>query len=420
MEKNHQLPASIGIWGFGIVGKAAFSYFISRGIRVGVMDRRALSDEDQKLLALHNVPFYTQSESDRFFADFPSVLASPGVDIRPFRTNATWISELDLVGQHIEAPIIAITGTLGKTTTTALLAHTLRCAGKSIWVGGNIGIGCLELLNDPKQYDYILLEVSSFQLDLCSSFAPHIAVFTNFHENHLDRHGTVDEYFAAKHKIFEHQQATDFALIPPLLASKVTTHAKRIIMNAENLPIAQLAHVTYPENIIAVATILQTLGLGVQHLVTAAQTFVRDEHRLEKVGLINGATLYNDSKSTVPQATLAALEQLTTITKAPIILIVGGVSKGVDRAPFIHSLQGKIKQLICFGAEAATLSAAAKLSGISTITVTTLEQAVEQAVACASSGDQILFSPAGASFDLFANYQERGQKFKALVAQQQT
>jgi len=411
---EHNNISRMGIWGFGVVGKAALTYLRNEGYSVGVMDRRPLADSEQALLSAHQAPFYDQKQATQFFQDFPQVLVSPGIDVRSFEGHATWVSELDLVYQHTRIPIIAITGTLGKTTTTALLAHTLAYAGKKVWTGGNIGIGALELLSDATPYDYILLEVSSFQLDLCRRFAPHIALWLNFHENHLDRHGTVANYFAAKQKIFAQQQATDIAIVPETLRPQVTTSARLVTLQPDLVDLPQLAHVTYAENLAAVATVLQALGLDPAILVEAAKTFIRDEHRLELVAQHRGVTLYNDSKSTVPQATLAAVAQLKG---KPLILLLGGVSKGVDRAPFVARLAGSVKKIICFGAEAEMLHAAAAHASISSTATSTLADAITQAFACAEPGDQILFSPAGASFDLFANYQERGQRFKELIAQ---
>lgn len=436
------IDKKIGIWGFGIVGKAALAYLAQRTTALAVMDRRPLTPEEYALLDRYNATFYPQEKAVEFFTQYDAILPSPGIDIRPYRAFAhKWISELDLFAQAFNKPIIAITGTVGKTTTAGLLAHILEHQGWSICLGGNIGIGSLELL-DKHTYDYAILEVSSFQLELSKLFAPHIAVWTNFFPNHLDRHGTVDDYYVAKENIMTRQGPTDYAVIPLNIADKISAscRAQRIlcseqkpshtyqqpvwyldnnhIMKLEHgrehtvLALENLPHVTFASNLVTISAVLELLNIPQQALVHAAQTFQREEHRMEKVITFNGIDIYNDSKSTLAQATLAAVQSLSP---QPIVLIVGGISKGVDRAFLFQQLPTNVKKIFCFGKEAEQLYAYAQQAQIPCQKCTTLEEVVHAVIAQAEPGDAVVLSPAGASYDLFAHYQERGAVFKKLI-----
>ena len=174
-----------------------------------------------------------------------------------------------------------------------------------------------------------------------------------------------------------------------------------------------LPNVSFTANWLIIVAALHALKLPITDLITRNKTLNMPEHRLEPLAAVNGVSFYNDSKSTVPAATLAALNNFTD---KPVILFVGGISKGVDRSPFIEELAGKVKLLYCFGKEAEMLHHVAQENGIKSSPFETLEAAVEQCVKTAQSGDVVLFSPAGASYDLFKNYEERGTRFKELIA----
>ena len=192
----------IGIWGLGIVGKSAVRYFHQKKYTLEVLDKREPTAQEQEFLAQLHVPWYTQDQLIPFLERNDAILPSCGIDLRPYaKFEHKWLSELDLFGKECSKPIIAITGSVGKTTVTHLLSQLIAANGKKVFTGGNIGVGLLESIDAANQADIIVLEVSSFQLERCKSFAPHCAITTNIFANHLDRHGTFEDYVNSKMKI---------------------------------------------------------------------------------------------------------------------------------------------------------------------------------------------------------------------------
>jgi UDP-N-acetylmuramoylalanine--D-glutamate ligase len=210
----------IGIWGFGIVGKAALKFFRSHEIPITVMDNKELSKQDYELLDTAKSNFVPQVNCNEFLSNNDLILASPGIDLRPFASyKEKFITELDIFSSHTKKPIIAITGTIGKTTVTHFLSKILQ-KHTTVQTGGNIGTGMLELLAQ-QDHEITLLEVSSFQLEPCQIFAPDLAIWTNLYPNHLDRHTTIEDYFSAKCAILAKQKNNQQALIPIELASRI-------------------------------------------------------------------------------------------------------------------------------------------------------------------------------------------------------
>ena len=204
----------IGVWGLGVVGKAAVRFFHKQGISVNVMENREISAHEQNFLTDHRATLYRQNDVTAFLASHDFCIASPGIDLRPYQQyQKQFITELDIFASFWQKPIIAITGSIGKTTVTHLLSQLLSKKMR-VATGGNIGIGMLDLLAEQDNADCALLEVSSFQLEQCTAFAPTVALWTNFHPNHLDRHGTSEEYFKAKAQLLLRQKETDHALVP--------------------------------------------------------------------------------------------------------------------------------------------------------------------------------------------------------------
>jgi len=442
----------IGIWGFGITGQSIFRFLktiLPADHPLGILEKKPLSAEQKALIAEHPVTLYPESELDTFLNTHTLIIPSPGIDLRPYIDHRhRWLSELDLFAHFWKKPIIAITGSVGKTTTTHLLSEILKSQGMAVATGGNIGIGCLDLVAQQEKSDCALIEVSSFQLEYTQTFAPSLALWTNLYPNHLDRHGTFAEYAQAKAQIFAHQSSDQTALIPWSLRDTIPLRQDRpYIFLAKTLPpaheLAQLspAHtiftvhnqmivkynngittpllsletipaISYIENVVALVAILATLQKPYAPIGAVLAKQEIPEHRLEKVAVINTITFYNDSKATIAPSTLAALEKLQGNS---LILFLGGVSKGVDRQSFIQALPGKVKRIICFGKEAEQLKAWCDTCSLEAKSFATLEEAFKNAVAMAQTGDCILFSPAGASFDLFADYKERGERFKQLV-----
>jgi UDP-N-acetylmuramoylalanine--D-glutamate ligase len=404
----------IGIWGYGITGRSTVEFARKRGACVSVMDKNPLADEAD-YFAAHGISFVPQDRMEKFFATNDLIIPSAGIDLRPYyeKYKNKWLFELDIFAQEFKKPYIAITGSVGKTSITSLLSQLLKLYGKKIATGGNIGIASLDLLSLQDEVDLGLLEVSSFQLEYTTQFAPELAVITNIIENHLDRHGTMKEYTQAKFNLIAHahqalmpQELMQFAL--PHQTKKITPVAP----DAYEELLSQLPPITFDQNWCVIIAILDKLGLSLAALPAHAQHLIMPEHRIEYVATIRDVQFYNDSKSTAPTATLAAVQRFCD---KPIHLLLGGLSKGIDREPLIQQLNKKVKTVYCFGKEAKTLQALCAKHQVPALAFPSLEQAVAASSSAAQPGDIILLSPAGSSYDLFENFEHRGRVFKGLV-----
>ena len=443
----------LGVWGYGVFGKSALSYFAKQGYELAVVDQRPFTEQEQQYFTTHNIRWYTQQQLDAFLHDNPQIIASPGIDTQPYlASNNQWLQELDVFYREFQKPIVAITGSIGKTTITHLLSKLLASAGKRIVTGGNIGTPMFDLLapvyaptelrpaQQKSDVEMAVLEVSSFQLEHCTQFAPHLAIITNLFPNHLDRHKTMEQYSAAKQNIFNHQTGSAIALLPLALQESMRTHKNtyffsahrpadhdlqnhtvyfidnQTIFKAHNGSITQLIECTtlpactFIENWLIICASLDILQIPLS--IIAKTELDVPEHRLEKVAIINGIDFFNDSKSTTIQSTLAAVKALQA---KPIYLLLGGLSKGVDRSTLIAQLHGLVTKIICFGKEAEQLHAWCKEQNITSSAYNTLEGAFEATIPELHAGDQLLLSPAGSSFDLYKDYKERGTHFKQLV-----
>lgn len=446
------IKKNIGIWGFGRVGKSVAQMLHAQGHTISVMTKDALS-EDEKILAQKYVfHVYIEKEKENFFNRNDLLVPSPGIDIRgDYQTQkGKWLHELDLFYAHFKKPIIAVTGTVGKTTITTMLNHILKAYGVNICTGGNIGIPMCDLIPQQSTIEYALLEVSSFQLEYCTQFAPRLAIWTNLAPNHLDRHVTYDDYFDAKYNLLVHQKITDKSLVPLALAQKIKdksvkstlyyfsptiptqeeleiiahdealffidgNHIKKRLNNTITtlINLDTLPDITFVENWLIICSALDIMGLDLCTLFGHINAVALPEHRMEKIVAVSQDIIfYNDSKSTTTTSTRAAIEKLAGKS---IVLFVGGLSKGVDRAQFIKELKNHVKHVYCFGAEADTLNAYCALYGISSHAFSTLDDAFYACVKNTTAHDCILFSPAGSSYDLFKDYEERGNYFKTLV-----
>jgi UDP-N-acetylmuramoylalanine--D-glutamate ligase len=448
--KNH--GKKIGIWGYGVLGKSALAYFYKRNAPLEVMDSKELPEHERIALAQKNIPvFHQQDNLTAFLERNDLIIPSSGIDLRPYKDfSHKWLNELDFFHGHFSGTTIAITGSIGKTSTTQLLGSIIQASGINAAIGGNIGIGLFDMLE--QQADMAVLELSSFQLERCSRFAPKLAILTNLYPNHLDRHATEQEYFDAKFRMFAHQGPTDTALVPLTFIDIFhTTHritSKLAFFStvqpteqqlARLLPDEQLFYCTkttinhyqkgihtilinlkalpvlsFVENWLIICSALTLLDIDLATIEQAHDKLAVPEHRLEKVATINNIDFYNDSKSTTAQATLAAVHRLQG---RPIHLFLGGLGKGVDRTPLIQQLQGLVVHIYCFGKEAATLYNACLNNRISATEHATLEEAFATCARNIHPDDQVLLSPAGTSYDLFTMYTERGNRFKELVRQ---
>jgi UDP-N-acetylmuramoylalanine--D-glutamate ligase len=355
--------------------------------------------------------------------------------------------------ERCPAPVIGITGSAGKTTTTALTGEMCRAAGFQTWVGGNIGNPLITDLDKIKPGDRVVMELSSFQLELMT-VSPHIAAVLNITPNHLDRHETMKAYIAAKRNIVAHQGKDDFALLgyddanARALALDTAAHLlwfsggaevelgafrtngeltlrmgekDRTICYASDVRLLGRHNLL---NVLAASVLAGITGVPVEAMREAATTFTGVEHRLELVRELDGVRWYNDSMATAPERSLAALRSF----EEPVILLAGGRDKKLPWDEFASETTQQVRQLVTFGEAGPMIARVVKksLNGgagepgtkLEKITqVETLEDAVEVAARLAKTGDVVLLSPGGTSFDAFRDFAERGDRFKALVAE---
>jgi UDP-N-acetylmuramoylalanine--D-glutamate ligase len=349
------------------------------------------------------------------------------------------IGEIELAAQFLPGPIVAITGSNGKTTTTTLTGEIMTAAGFSALVGGNIGTPAISLAERAKPETAIVLEVSSFQLETIQTFRPKVAVVLNVTPDHLDRHRTFEVYVDAKARIFENQQGSDFAVLNAddltCVAMGARTRAQvfwfsrqkevehgacvregnivfrdnsgqREIMQVSEIPLKGGHNL---ENVLAAVCAGAIMGCAPEKIRKAVCDFKAVEHRLEFVTTIRGVDYYNDSKATNVDATIKALESFP----ANIHLILGGKDKGSDYAVLNDLLRQRVKRVYTIGAAAVKIES--QIKGPDVVHAETLENAIRKANAVAQSGDVVLLAPACASFDQFKSYEHRGKMFKEIV-----
>ena len=349
------------------------------------------------------------------------------------------IGEIELAAQILPGPIVAITGSNGKTTTTTLTGEILTAGGLPMLVGGNIGTPAISLAERAKPETVIVLEVSSFQLETIQTFRPKVAVVLNVTPDHLDRHRTFEAYVDAKARIFENQRGDDFAVLnendPTCVTMAARTQARvfwfsrqkevkrgawvregkilfrdgdrqRDIMLVSEIPLKGAHNL---ENVLAAVCAGALMGCAPDKIRQAVRDFKAVEHRLEFVATIRGVDYYNDSKATNVDATIKALESFP----ANIHLILGGKDKGSDYSVLNDLLRQRVKRVYTIGAAAAKIES--QIKGVEVVHAETLENALRKANAVAQPGDVVLLAPACASFDQFKNYEQRGQVFKEIV-----
>ena len=382
------------------------------------------------------VPGAGETEARAFAADL--VVISPGIEAdTPWSlaftcAGAPIIGEVELAYQFYTGHIIGITGTNGKTTTTALIEHILLSAGKSAKACGNYGFPFSELvLMDPAP-EYAVLEVSSFQMETIKSFKPEVAVWLNFAPDHMDRYKRVSDYFDAKFRIFENMSREQLAIVrvgehlpaikPRLVefsafdSSGMLRFEDGCIMQeasvVADLRGSALIQAHNAENAMAAILVCRAMGLSDAQIVPALLDFSPPHYRCEIVAEHNGVLWLNDSKSTNLHSTEAALRSQTR----PVVLIAGGKDKGLDYSPLLPLLQQKVHHSIVFGQIAEQLEHTFA-PVCPTVRVATVQQAAAAAAEHTRTGDVVLFSPGTSSFDQFTGYVQRGQCFREAVEQ---
>jgi len=433
--------------GLGKSGVSSALFLKAHGARVTVSDTKS-GDElrnEIPILLDNRITVETGGHGDRTFRGQDLIVVSPGVpvDAPPLMQARSLgiavIGEIELASRFLPGPIVAITGSNGKTTTTTLTGEILTKAGLSTLVGGNIGTPAISFADRAKTDTVIVLEVSSFQLETIATFRPKVAVVLNVTPDHLDRHRTFEAYAAAKTRIFENQQAGDFAVLnaddtacvamAPKTGAQVYwfSRQKEVRQGAwvhdgniffrdgtqqqEIMPVSEIplkgAHNL--ENVLAAVAASLLMGCAPAKIRQAVVEFKAVEHRLEFVATVNGVDYYNDSKATNVDATIKALESFP----ANIHLILGGKDKGSDYSVLNDLLRQRVKRVYTIGAAAAKIES--QIRNAEVVHAETLENAVHKAHDAAQAGDVVLLAPACASFDQFKNYEHRGQAFKELV-----
>jgi UDP-N-acetylmuramoylalanine--D-glutamate ligase len=434
--------------GMAATGMAAAQFLRKQGAAVVVSEQKTegeLGTSPRQLRAL-GVKLELGGHSYETFLGSDLIVLSPGVDPRipPLEgaraKGIPIVSEVELASWFINPPLIAITGTNGKSTTTSLIGHILSGWKKRVFVGGNIGTPLIEYLLRGEEADYIVAEISSFQLEAISSFKPWIALMLNLGEDHLTRHPTLSAYAAAKARIFLNQGPTDWAvvnaddeavnaLIRQIRAQVVLFSRQRerahgvwleqgdiaVFRNTrreERFPLAKvkIKGMHNRENIMAAVATAMICEVPHKVIQASLDAFTGLEHRLELVGVWRGVSVYNDSKATNVASAVTAIESM----EGPIILLAGGRDKGGDYAPLRGPVKERVKALILMG-EAQLRMQAAFQDLLPVHLVDGMEQGVKVAWRLARAGDVILLSPACSSFDMFANYEERGRVFKEIV-----
>ena len=408
--------------------------------------RESLSAEARNLEHL-GCALWTGGHPDAAFADADLVVVSPGVSLELPALEAARargvpvIGELELGWRVMEADLIAITGTNGKTTTTALTGELVGGTVRPLLVGGNIGTPlCAHALDFPAD-GLVVAEVSSFQLDTTELLRPRVAAVLNVTPDHLDRHKTFERYVEAKTKIFANQTPADCAVLnadDPVAASLAPRTRARVLWFSRLTPldhgvfvrdawiVAKLnGHVEEicplgeiplrgqhnVENVLAAAACALWTGLSPESIRRGIGAFRGVAHRIERVLAERGVTYYNDSKGTNVASTIKAIESFAE----PVILIAGGKGKGQDFGPLGQAARGRVRQAVLIGADRAPIRAVLEAAGVPCMDAGSMQEAVAAARSLAGVGDVVLLSPACASFDMFDSYEHRGEVFKTAI-----
>ncbi|NLX19739.1 MAG: UDP-N-acetylmuramoyl-L-alanine--D-glutamate ligase [Desulfobulbus sp.] len=438
--------------GLGAAGLSTVRYLTARGVRVKVSDRRTLDQIEPstvELLRTAGIPLETGRHNPDQLQGMDMVIPGPGVPLDVPVLQAAReqglpvLGELALAAGRFSCPVIAITGSNGKTTVTSLLGHLLQTAGKRPFVGGNIGTPLLDYFTAPQEYDAVVLELSSFQLDLAGAFRPDTGLLLNISPDHLDRHGSLAAYKKAKMQIFTNQRRGDTAILgadDPAVASaslcsgverymfgRETTCAARVVDERILLCLEQdgnerqeeynlsRSNMSSPVNRLNAAAALLAAavhGCRYEDLVRGLETFMPPPHRMADVASVDDVRFINDSKATNIGALAAALSSCSS----PVVLIAGGRDKASDFTLLEEMVARKVKRLILIG-EAADAMEAAFGSVVGVERATDMEDAVRRAKAVAVSGDTVLLAPGCASFDMFSGYAERGRVYEKHVLQ---
>ena len=447
MEYNGKKALVCGMARSGI---AAAKLLNRLGARVTLQDMKKREEISADVLALEGegIVLYTGANPDEIACAQDLIVLSPGIPgdlpfiAAPDEAGIEVISEVELAYRLTPCPITAITGTNGKTTTTTLTGEIMKTAYSGTAVVGNIGIPYSEEVERLTEKDWVVAEISSFQMEKAKEFHPHISAVLNITPDHLNRHKTMDVYIAMKERVFAKQTAEDFCILnhgdeacrkmADKTAAKVfffdssETLAEGIYLNGDAIEVRwgtinetlihvdelQILGVHNYENVMAAAAMGICAGIALDTIRTVLKGFAGVAHRIEYVATVDGVDYYNDSKGTNVDASIRAVLAM----KKPIVLIGGGYDKGSSFDEWTKLFPGRVKHLVLIGVTAPKVRASAEKFGFTAISdCETFEEAVDLCREKAEDGDCVLLSPACASWGMFDNYEQRGDMFKEQV-----
>ncbi|MGQ9896117.1 MAG: UDP-N-acetylmuramoyl-L-alanine--D-glutamate ligase [Acidobacteriota bacterium] len=451
---NHSYAGRhIVVVGAGISGTGAARFLAERGARVTLMDQRPIEKlpPDVTRLQAVGITLETGPHQAATLREADEIVLSPGIPpglaaLQPAReAGVPIIGEIELAVRHLRGRIVAITGSNGKSTTTTLIGQLLADGGLPTQVGGNIGVAAVSLLETSREDGWTVLECSSFQLETIATFRPHIGVLLNITPDHLDRHGTFENYVAAKLNLFRHFDGETLAVLnaddpitpraqaqlaaqgaPVTLFSTQRELEEGLFLRGNDLvcrtgqaerTLLRRADVTLPgqhnlENILASLAVALAAGIAPETARTTIQSFRGLEHRLEFVGEVAGVRYFNDSKATNVAAAKVSIEAFP----CGLHVILGGLDKNSDFTPLVKALAPRAVSVALIGTAAEKIATALAGHLYQPITrYASLEAAVHSLAQHARPGDVVLLAPACASFDMFDNFEHRGRVFKAIV-----
>ena len=439
MKNGRYKNQHVAVLGAGLSGSAAALLLVSEGAQATALDsadEKNLLKSTMDNLRAHGVHVICGPAAEQDSSEYQWAVLSPGIDpasslARNFSSREIeMISELELGWRSCEMPVIAVTGTNGKTTTTELLAQMLNACSQRTIACGNIGKPLSEVAGERQPLDVLTVEVSSFQLEAIRTFRPSISLWLNFAPDHLDRYRSVAEYRAAKLRIFENQTEQDIAVVnaaealPKIRPRWITFSAYsdradfRVFNGAityEDQPVLRLSETKLRglhniENLMATLAVGVARGLSFEQMVPALRGYEPRPHRCEFVREIHGVEYVNDSKAT----NLDAVEKALAAQTKPVVLIAGGKDKGFNFDPLRSLVKDKVKSAVLIGEMAESIKRSWD-GAANCESATSLADAVERARGLARPGDVVLFSPGTSSFDMFKSYADRGDQFRALV-----
>jgi UDP-N-acetylmuramoylalanine--D-glutamate ligase len=447
----HFMGKKVLVLGAGISGISVACVLQKRGAKVTLSDSKtAESLKNKDFSALHEcgVIVVLGPQEEELLHDIDCIVISPGISIEiPLVKMAKNLkikvmSEIEVAYQLCKAPIVAITGTNGKTTTTTLIGEMIKTTERDVVVGGNIGLALSQEVDEVSENGVVVAEISSFQLEGIIDFRPRVAAILNITPDHLDRHHTIENYIAMKERIFANQTSDDYIVLnyddsivremADRVPSQVFFFSRQVELSSgiyvkDGMIIMKWQGKTYIvcpinkiqlkgghniENVLAACGVAFFAGVSLVSMIQTLVSFTGVEHRIELVTSVKGIAYYNDSKATNPESSIKALEAFDE----PIILIAGGRDKNTDLTAFMRLIKEKVVHLILLGEAKERFGIAARKNGVHDIhNVDSLAEAVQLAHKLVKKTQVVLLSPACASYDMFTSYEERGKIFKKLV-----